>query len=74
MVIDNYLDISQHKMNDLFRVFKFIRAYIDKTFIFLKLYWTDNVHRLELNINKMKEKDLNVILKSHSLDRPKWII
>ena len=56
MVIDNYLDISQHKMNDLFRVFKFIRAYIDKTFIFLKLYWTDNVHRLELNINKMKER------------------
>ena len=54
--ISYYPDIFQHKMNDLFHGFEFICAYIDNLFILKKGYWTDHVHKLELTINKLKEK------------------
>ena len=56
MGVANYPDIFQHKMNDLFHGFEFICAYIDNLFILKKGYWTDHVHKLELTINKLKEK------------------
>ena len=49
-------DIFQQKINDLFHVFKFIRAYIDELLILTKRDWTDNVQKIELTLNKMREK------------------
>ena len=54
--IANYPDIFQQKMNDLFHAFEFIREYIDGLLILTKGYWTYNVHKLELTLNKLKEK------------------
>ena len=64
MRVSNSPDIFQQKMNDLFHGFEFIRAYIDNLLILTKGYWTDHVQNLELTLNKLKEKDLNIILKS----------
>ena len=41
-------------MNDLFHVFEFICAYIDDLMVLTKVYWTDNVYKLELNLNELK--------------------
>ena len=61
-------------MNDLFHVFEFISAYIDDLLIFTKGDWPDHMKKLELNIIKQKEKDLNLILKIISEDKSKWNI
>ena len=61
-------------MNDLFHGFEFICAYIDDILILTKGDWTNHLQKLELTLNKLKEKDLNVILKRKSLVRPKWNI
>ena len=45
-------------MNDLYHGLEFIRAYIDDLLISIKRDWTDHVHKLELTINKLKEKGL----------------
>ena len=36
----------QHKMNDLFHGFEFIRAYMDELFVLIKRYWTNRVRKL----------------------------
>ena len=41
-------------MNDLFHGFEFIRAYRYEILILTKGDWTDHVHNLELNRNKLK--------------------
>ena len=56
MVFSNTLDILQHNMNDLFHGFEYISVYIGELFILTKGYWTDHVQKLELTINKLKEK------------------
>ena len=66
MRIANYPEIFQKNMNDLFHGFKFICAYIDEILTFKK-YWTYHLKNLELTLNKMKENDLNEILKSLSM-------
>ena len=48
----------QQNMNDLFNEFGFICSYIEKLSVLTKGYWTDNVQKLELTINKLKEKGL----------------
>ena len=58
MGVANYRDILQQKMNDLFHGFEFIRAYIDELLILTKVCCTDHVYRLELILNKLKEKRL----------------
>ena len=58
MGIANSPDIFQHKMNDLFHGFKFIRAYIYRHLIFLKGEWIDHAEKLGLALNKMKVKGL----------------
>ena len=65
MGVANLIENFQHKMNDLFHVFEFIRAYIEDIFILTKRDWTYHVQKLELTLNKLMEKDLNVILRSH---------
>ena len=58
-------------MNDLFHGFELICAYIDNLLVLTKGDWTDHVQELELTLNKLKEKDLNVILKRHSSEKLK---
>ena len=58
MGVANSTDIFQHKMNELFHGFEFIRAYIDYLLIITKRDWTDHVQALELTLNKLTEKGL----------------
>ena len=58
MGVVNSPDIFQQKMNDLFHGFELIRAYIDDLLILTKGYWIDHVQKLELTLNKLKEKGL----------------
>ena len=58
MGVSNSPDIFQQKMNDLFHEFEFICAYIDAILILTKGDWTDHVQKLELTLNKLKEKVL----------------
>ena len=45
-------------MNALFHGFEYIRAHIDKLLILTKKDLTDHVHKLDLTLNKLKEKGL----------------
>ena len=58
MVVANLPDIFQQKMNDLFHGFEFIRAYMDDILILTKVDWTYNIQKLELTLDKLKEKRL----------------
>ena len=59
MGVANSPDIFQQKMKTLFHVFEFICAYMDDILILTKGDCTDHVQKLELMLNKMKEKGLN---------------
>ena len=65
-VIANSPDIFEQKMKDLFHGFDFIRAYIDDLLDLSKGDCPDHVQKLELTLNKIKEKDLNITPKSLS--------
>ena len=58
MGVANSADIFQHKINDLFHGLEFICAYIYVFWVLTKLDWTDHVQKLELRLNKLKEKVL----------------
>ena len=45
-------------MNDLFHGFEFICANIDDLLILTKGDWKDHIQKLELTLNKLKEKGL----------------
>ena len=52
-------------MNDLFHGFGIIRAYIDDMLILTKGHWTDHIQKLELALNKLKEKGLKCNIERH---------
>ena len=56
MVVAKSPDIFQQKMNDLFHGFEFIRAYMDDILILTIREWKYHIQKLELTLNKMKEK------------------
>ena len=56
-------DILQQNMNDLFHGFKLIYVYIYEPLILTKGDWKDYVQKIYLSLNKLKEKNFNVILK-----------
>ena len=56
MEVANYQDIFQHRMNDLFHSFEFIRSCIDDFLVLTKGDWTYHVRNLELRLNKLKGK------------------
>ena len=58
MEVANSPDIFQHKMNDLFHGFKFIRAYIDDLLILKKGDWTNHLQNIEVKLIKLKVKGL----------------
>ena len=59
-------------MNDVFRGSEFICAHIYELLVLTKVNKTDHVHIFELNLNTLREKYSNEILKILSLERPKW--
>ena len=58
MIVANYPDIFQQKMNDLFHGLECIRAYIDALLVSTKGCWTYHVQKLELTLNKLKGEGL----------------
>ena len=46
----------QQKTNDLFHGFEFICECIDDLLILTRGDWTDHIQKLELTLNKLKEK------------------
>ena len=56
MGVSNSPENFQQKTNDLFHRFGFIRMYINELLLLSKGDWKDYVQKLELTINKKKEK------------------
>ena len=59
-------------MNDLFHGIEFIRAYTDDIFISTKGHWTDHVQKLELTLNKQKEKGPKYNIENGFSEKLKW--
>ena len=74
MGVSNSPDIFQEKMNEMFRGLEFIRAYIDGLVIITKGDWSDNLEKLELTLQKLKDNGLKCNMKGRSLEKPKWDI
>ena len=58
MGIINSPENFQHKTNYLFHWFEFIRQFVDEDLVLIKQEWTHHVQKLELTLNKIKEKRL----------------
>ena len=58
MGVSNSPDIFQEKMNEMFRCFEFIRAYIDDLLIITKGYLSDHLEKLEQTLQKLKENGI----------------
>ena len=58
MGVANPPEILQHKMNDLFHGFEFIRVYIYDLLILTKGDWKNHIQKLASTINKLKVKGL----------------
>ena len=54
MGIVNPPDIFQQRMNDLYHIFDFIRAYIDNILVLRKGDWTYQVQKSELSLIQLK--------------------
>ena len=67
----NYPDIFRQKMNGLFHVFGFIRAYIYHLLILTKVDCTDHVQKLEIILNKLKEKVLKCNMETYFFGKTK---
>ena len=63
MGVSNSLDIFQEKMNQNFRGFYFIQAYIDNLLIITKVYWSDHLEKLESTLKSLKIMGLSAISK-----------
>ena len=63
--IDNSTDIFQQKMNDLFHIFEFIRAYKNDLLMSTKRYWIYHVQKFELTLNKLKGKGLKFNIENY---------
>ena len=58
MGICNSPYIFQENMNEMFRGFEFIRAYIDDLLIITKGYWYDHLKKLEWFLQTVKDKEI----------------
>ena len=61
--VSNYLDIFQDKMNEMFHGFDFIWEYINDLLIITKGDRSDNLTRLELIQQKLKDNGLKCNIK-----------
>ena len=57
MGVNNSQDIFHQKMDDLFHVIEFTRAYVYGILILSKGYWTYYVNESEMTPNKIKESE-----------------
>ena len=69
MVVSNYPDILQEKMNEIFRVFEFIQAYINDLLIIANGDQSDHLEKWNEQSKILKTVGLIVIQKSHSLEK-----
>ena len=58
MGVRNSPDIFQEKMNDMFRGFELILAYIDYLLIINRGDWSDHLEKLELTLKNIKDNGL----------------
>ena len=56
MGVANSQEMFQQKINNIYHGFEFIRAYMYELLIITKKDWTDHVQKLELTLNRLKEK------------------
>ena len=55
---------SKEKMNEVFRGFEFIRAYINDLLITTKGDWSDHLNKLERVLQKLKDNRLKFNIKN----------
>ena len=55
MVVSNSPEIFQEKMNEIFRRFEFIRAYIDNLLIITWIDWSNHLEKMELIKRNIKK-------------------
>ena len=70
----NSLDIFQEKMNEMFRGFKFIRAYINDLIIITRGNWYNHLEKLELTLQNIKDNSLKCNIEISFLEEPIWNI
>ena len=58
MVVCNFPDIFQEKMNEMFRRIEFIIAYTNKLLIITKGDWSNHLDKLELVLTNIKENGI----------------
>ena len=58
MGVKNSRDIFHEKINEIFRGFEFIQAYIDELLIITKGDWYDHLEKLELTLKNIKDNGL----------------
>ena len=61
----------QWNMNDLIHGFELIRSYIEEILILTKGDWTYHVQKLELTLNKMKEKGIKCNIEHYFFGKTK---
>ena len=66
MGVSNSPDIFQEKMNEIFRDFEFIRAYIDDLLIITKGDWSDHSEKLEQTLQKLKDNGIKFNIEKSS--------
>ena len=66
MGVSNSPDIFQDKMNEIFRDFEFILAYIDDLLIIAKGDWYNNLEKLEQTLQKLKDKGIKCNIEKSS--------
>ena len=65
----NYPDIFQEKMNEMFRGFGFIWAYIDDLLIITKCDWSNHLDKLKLTLQNRKYNWLKCNIKTLSFGK-----
>ena len=56
--VSNSPEIFQEKMNEMFRGFELIQAYIDELLMISKGDWSNHLKKLELAIKNIKDNDI----------------
>ena len=64
--VRNSPDIFQEKMNEMFRGFEFILAYINNLLIITKGDWSDHLEKFELTLQKLKDNGLKCNIEKSS--------
>ena len=72
MEVSNSPELFEEKMNEMFRGFEFIQAYINNLLIITKDNLSHHLEKLELKLQKLRDNGIKCNIKNHSLDKPRW--